>query len=98
MSLLQLLCTHLHPAVPALTTGIVVALHRDDSGGIAVTVPGTPEVLTRVARAVKDGALVLTDPSDPTVRELERIIREDAERLLAQADALVASDRLKAAG
>jgi hypothetical protein len=87
---LSLLCQHLHPAIPALSAGVAIALVRSPEGHLTVTVPGTPDVLARLAAAVHDGALILTDTSEPGLAELEALIMADRDRLLAQADALVA--------
>ena len=88
MSLLHLICTAPHAAIPAITVGVAVTLNRTDQG-LEVRVPGTPSVLARIAQAFRDGALVITDPTDPLLREMERQIMADRDRLLAEADALL---------
>lgn len=92
MPLIQLVCTAPHAALPALTAGVAITLVRTDRG-LEVHAPGTPSILARIAQAFRDGALVLTDPTDPLIEEMERQIMADRDRLLARADALLARTR-----
>ena len=92
MSLIQLVCKAEHAVIPALVAGNVITLVRTKRG-FEVRAPGTPNILQRLAQALREGALAITDASDPGLRELEAEIRAERDRLLAEADTLLAQIR-----
>ena len=83
---LALTCTALHAMIPALTPGVTVLLARRPDGGLALEVPCTPSVLSRVAQAIRDGALV-ANPTDWD--EIERMVEADRDRMRAKAQAIL---------
>jgi hypothetical protein len=96
VSLIQLICVNSHALLPALSVGATITFIPRE-GGYDLQGPGTPNVLSRIAQAFRDGALELTDGSDPALRELEAQIMADRDRLLAEADALIAELRARQA-
>jgi hypothetical protein len=86
---ISLLCTHAHPALPALATGITLTLARATDGRLTVSMPSTAHFLDRVRAALKDGALALTADSTDDLKELETLIMGERDRILAQMDAMV---------
>jgi hypothetical protein len=83
----MLTVTNLHPAIPALTAGMAIALTRQPDGGYTVEVPGTANVMERILAAVKDGALELTN-QDTVPRELREAIEADWSRLMDRIELL----------
>jgi len=93
---ISLLCSHAHPAMPALVAGVSLAFYRNDTGDLQVTMPVSAHFLARVRAAVQDGALALTDSSTPGLRELELEIMTERDRLLARLEELSAERRAAA--
>jgi hypothetical protein len=96
VSLIQLICTHPHALLPAMSVGATITF-IPRQGGYDLQAPGTPNFLSRIAQAFRDGALELTDGSDPALAELEAQIMADRDRLLAEADALLQEIRARQA-
>ena len=74
--------------LPALTPGVEIELTRRPDGSLEIHAPGTPTLLQRIAQAVQDGALVLTNPTDWD--ELERMVGADKDRLRAKEQSVLA--------
>ena len=91
--MISLLCAHAHPAIPALAAGISLAFYRNAAGELQVSMPVSAHFLARVRAAAQDGALALTDPSPPGLRELEADIMTERDRLLARLEELAAERR-----
>jgi hypothetical protein len=69
----------------------MISLVPRASGGYDLLSDGTPNLLHRVAQAWREGAVRLADADE--LREMERLIMADRDRLLAQAEALLAEIR-----
>lgn len=87
--MLNLLCTAPHAALPAIAVGVTFAAEPSDLG-LTFRIPSTRTVLRNVCAAIHDGALELDAAADPLWDEIERQITLDRDRLLAQAEALLA--------
>ena len=96
---LALTCQALHQMIPALLPGDAITLDRRPDGQLEIHAPATPTLLQRIAQAVRDGALVLKNPTD--WEEIERMVSADRDRLRAKEQSVlaqIAAGRQEAAG
>lgn len=82
--MLSLLCTALHPAIPALQPGVVIGLNTK-----SVVIPMTTKVMAVLVTAIGAKALVPAGPDGPFWDEVERQIAATRDELFARADALI---------
>ncbi len=84
-----LACATLHPAFPLLDPGVQLRIKKVEDA-LELAVPLTRRIIGSLVAALKDGALIITDPADPFWAEVEAFIYADRDRLFKQAEDLAA--------